>query len=89
MSRQRELGTVGVLLEWTGRSGWGDGRLCTSIVRGIKKEFWATGDRRTSGDKSRLGERLSGSLFLIAFDDTHLCIAIDTMREMYTVCSTI
>ena len=38
--------------------------LCTSIVRGIKKEFGATGDRRISGDQSRLGDRLSGSLFL-------------------------
>lgn len=29
-----------------------------------QKEFGATGDRRISGDQSRLGERLSGSLFL-------------------------
>ena len=52
----------------------------------LKRSFGRQATGEYQGINLDWEERLSGSLFLTAFNDTHLCIAIDTMREMYTVC---
>ena len=77
MSRQREHSTVGFLLDWTivhehrpGHQKGVLGRQATGEYQGINLD---------------LGEGFLDLCFSTAFNDTHLCIAIDTMRERDTL----